>query len=300
MIITNLIISIFEQFRMQPLAIDEFDVKGRQVLFDKLNKFVSKNEVIKFSMLGFPFKSPNHRDKTISELPDMAEKLTIDNFRDFSNMIKAVYPPGIQLNIVSDGLAFNDIMEVPLATVDQYHEITMDMARDIPLNILTMRDFFNNRTSINDMRTIINDSFGITNEELERRILFDPDVNMLYKGMIKFMNLDLAIRDYSSNSQLQKASKKMAREMMFRNESYSKLVQTEMSDHIRLSMHPSINNGTKFSFQLIRSPHAWTSAWHCAILIDKDNQVRTIHKKDAVAAGFELVNNNNQFYFQEL
>ena len=299
MTITNLIISIFEQFRMTPLAIDEFEVKGKQVLFDKINTFVTKNQVIKFSMLGFPFKSPNHRDKTISELPDLAEQLTIDNFKAFANMIKAVYPPGIQLNIVSDGLAFNDIMDVPVVTVDQYHEITMDMAKDVPLNILTMRDFFDKNKSLDSMRDTINNSFGITNEELERRILFDPDVNMLYKGMIKFMNLDLAIRYYSSNSQLQKASKKMARDMMFRNESYSKLVQTEMSDHIRLSMHPSINNGTKFSFQLIRSPKVWTSAWHCAILITKDNEVATIHKKDAIASGFELVNNNNQFYFQE-
>lgn len=171
------------------------------------------------------------------------------------------------------------------------------MASGVPLDIITMREFFSKKSTLNTMREKLMSNFGISNEELEQRILFDTDTNMLYKGMIKFMNLDLAIRDYSSKSQLQKESKKMAREMMFRNEAYSKMVQTEMSDHIRLSMHPSVNNGTKFSFQLIRSEHVWTSAWHCAVVMREDGLPETIHRKDAEARGLELVSVNNQPYF---
>lgn len=292
----NILIA-FEEFRMTPLASDQYEAKGKSILEAKISTFLSSNEPIKFTMLGFPFKSPNHRDKTIGNRPDMAEQATIDNFAVFTKKIQEVYAPGVQLNIVSDGLAFSDVMQVETKVVDEYHEIVMDMAKDLPLNILTMRDFYKADSTLGTMRDKLISHHGITNEELQRRILFDPDVNMLYQGMIKFMNLDLAIRDYSSNSQLQKAAKVTAREMMFRNEAYSKLVHSEMSDHIRLSMHPSINNGTKYSFQLIRSPHVWTSAWHCALLITKDGQYATIHKKDAVARGYELINN---FYYQEI
>lgn len=289
------ILDVFSTFRMQPLATDEYEAKGKQVLREKLTVFIEQNTEIKFSMLGFPFKSPNHRDKTIGNKPDMAEQATMENFANFSKRIQEVYNPGIKLNIVSDGLAFSDVMEVETKVVDEYRDLTLGMAEGIPLNILTLRDFYSTN-SLNTMREKMISQFGITNEELERRILFDPDVNMLYKGMIRFMNLDLAIKDYSSNTQLQKAAKIMAREMMFRNEAFSKLVQTEMSDHIRLSMHPSVNNGTKFSFQLINSELAWTSAWHCALLITKDGKYATIHKKDAEAQGFELINN---YYYQE-
>ena len=160
-----------------------------------------------------------------------------------------------------------------------------------------MKDFYDKKIAVDSMRTKLIDQFGITTEELEQRILFDQDVNMLYKGMIRFMNLDIAIRDFNSKTQLQKAAKIMARTMMFRNEAYSKLVQSEFSDHIRLSMHPSINNGTKFSFQLIRSEHAWTSAWHCALMIREDGQFETIHRKDAELRGLELVSVNNQPYY---
>lgn len=294
-----LIIQVFQGFRMNPLQIDEFETKGKQVMIDKLLPFINANKPIKFSIMGFPMKSPNDRDKTIGHLPDLAEQETLKNFDAFNIAIKQVYPPGIQVSIISDGFAFNDVMEVQDKIVEQYQEISMDMSKDMSINWFNLKDFYSKNISLETMRNKLIAQHGITEQVLEQRILFDTDVNMLYKGMIRFMNLDIAIRDYSSKSQLQKAAKIMARTMMFRNEAYSKLVQAEFSDHIRLSMHPSINNGTKFSFQLIRSEHAWTSAWHCALMIREDGQFETIHKKDAEARGLELVSVNNQpFYYR--
>lgn len=291
------IIGVFSGFRMNPLANDEFDTKGKKVLEEKLLTFVVQNKPIKFSIMGFPMKSPNNRDKVIGNMPDLAEEMTLKNFEDFNQAVKVVYPPGISVSIISDGFAFNDVMEVTDRVVEQYQEISMDMPKDMSINWFNLKDFYDKKIAVDSMRTKLIDQFGITTEELEQRILFDQDVNMLYKGMIRFMNLDIAIRDFNSKTQLQKAAKIMARTMMFRNEAYSKLVQSEFSDHIRLSMHPSINNGTKFSFQLIRSEHAWTSAWHCALMIREDGQFETIHRKDAELRGLELVSVNNQPYY---
>ena len=294
------IIGVFSNFRMNPLVNDEFDTKGKQVLEEKLLTFVVQNKPIKFSIMGFPMKSPNDRDKVIGNMTDLAEEITLKNFEVFNQAVKVVYPPGISVSIISDGFAFNDVMQVTDRVVEQYQEISMDMSKDMSINWFNLKDFYDKKITVDSMRTKLIDQFGSTTEELEHRILFDQDVNMLYIGMIRFMNLDIAIRDFNSKTQLQKAAKIMARTMMFRNEAYSKLVQSEFSDHIRLSMHPSINNGTKFSFQLIRSEHAWTSAWHCALMIREDGQFETIHRKDAELRGLELIYNNNQpYYYQQ-
>jgi pyoverdine/dityrosine biosynthesis protein Dit1 len=140
--------------------------------------------------------------------------------------------------------------------------------------------------------------FGISPEELRGRILFDPNVNYLYRGISIFMIEELATQSFPSNNQRQKKAKALATEMMYRNEAYSKLIQTNFSDHIRLSMHPSINDGVKYSFQLI--PGARFSPWHSCAVQFKSAQPTTMHRKDAEAAGYELVTVNNQpYYFQE-
>lgn len=292
------VLSVFESFRMAPTAIDEYDSVGREKLKGRISHFISPGQPIKFSLLGFPMKSPNNRDKVIGVMPDLAEEVTINNFADFNAGVSAVYSPGIHLSVISDGLIFNDLMEVPDAIVDQYKEVNQDLSAGMPVQWYDMRDFYGRDVSDGAIRTKVVEQFGITPEELERRILMDPDVNFLYRGMIRFMNLDMAIRDYASNTQLQKEAKKLAKAMMFRNEAYSKLISSEFSDHIRLSMHPSVNNGTKYSFQLIRSPKAFTSAWHCALAL-VDGIYETIHRKDAVAAGYELISQDGRpYYFQ--
>ncbi len=297
---TQLIVDTFQQFRMAPLPIDEYEQKGKLVLIDKIASFVDQSKPIDFVMLGFPMKSPNDRDKVLGKLPDKAEEVTFDNFSLFGEKIKSIYQPGINLNVVSDGYIFSDIMEVSDNTVAEYEERSMDMAKGSPVVWHDINSFYSNG-SIETKRQKTIEQFGITPDELERRILMDPDVNHLYRGMIKFLTLDLAIKNFPSNEQLHKAAKRLAREMMFRNEAYSKLVQSEFSSNIRLSMHPSINNGTKYSFQLIPSKLAWTSPWHCALLITKDNEYATIHKKDALKNNFELVYKNSQpYYFQEI
>lgn len=293
------ILAVFESFRMAPTAVDEYEAKGKQVLRERITPFVLSNQPIKFSMMGFPMKSPNNRDKVIGTLPDFAEQVTINTFKTFNQQVQAVYPPGILLAVVSDGYVFNDVMEVSDQTVQAYQEAAEDMvAGDKSIKWYNIMDFYDGGGSLATAREKLIKHFGITLTELERRILMDTDTNYLYRGMIRFMNLDLAIKDFTSNTQLQKASKIQAKEMMFRNEAYSKLVQTQFSDHIRLSMHQSVNNGTKYAFQLIKGTpdKIFTSAWHCALAI-VDGEFETIHKRDAVARGLELVNNHGIPYY---
>lgn len=290
------LLSIFENFRMPATEIDQYNIFGRGLLSQKMKTFVDAGKPIEFVLLGFPMKSPNDRDKVLGKLPDLAEEASFTNLAKFNDLIKSEYAPGVNINVVSDGFVFSDIMKVTDNVVIEYEEATIDLAKQAPVKWFDLRDFYGN--DIAEARTKVVSQFGISDVELERRIMFDPDVNALHRGMIKFLSLDLTINEYPSKNQLQKDARKVAREMMFRNEAYSSLIKKEFTDQIRLSIHPSQNNGAKYSFQLIPGTKIWTSPWHCALAVDEaTGEYETIHKKDALGLGYQITEAHGRPYF---
>jgi pyoverdine/dityrosine biosynthesis protein Dit1 len=289
------IVSIFDKYRMMPTQIDEFASKGVEVFTNKINQFVNQKKQIEFVMLGFPFKSTNIRDKVSGVKPDLGEKLSIDTFKQFTSEIANVYQHGAVVRVMSDGLIFNDLLEVEDNTVHQYKDISMDLAKGVSFDIMDLNDFYT-KGQLNSKREHLMNEFGITDVQLEERILTDPDVNYLYRGMIRFMREELAMKSFVSSNQHQVAAKRLARNMMFRNEAYSNLVKHLYKDSIRLSMHQSLNNGSKFSIDMIKG--ATHSAWHSVVCCDTNtDSITTMHKKDAIANGFiESITNELVYY----
>lgn len=286
---TRKILNVFEAFRMAPTPLDEYAQVGKEILAKKIDQFVTNKRQIDFVMLGYPMKSSNDRDKVIGKLPDLAEEVSMTNFANFNTQVKQIYDPGVRVNIVSDGFVFNDLLEITDKTVQEYQEVSTDMGKVAPMTWHNIQDFYPKIGSLASMREKLMGDFGVTDQELERRILMDQDVNFLYRGMIRFMSEELAIKSWPSGNQLQKAAKILTRNMMARNEAYSNLVKDQFSSYIRLSMHPSINNGAKYSFKMIPGEKAFRSPWHCALYIDQEGQYNTIHKKEAEAQGLHLV-----------
>lgn len=295
--VTANILDIFSGYRMAPTAIDQYEAKGKQILADRIDGFVNKNETIQFAMLGFPFKSTNTRDKVLGDLPDLGEELTVKNFQTFNQTIKRIYGPGVKIRIVSDGYVFNDLLGVKDDVVHRYTADSSYMDNDGTMDMVDLGRFYGNG-NMSSKRERLMQHFGYTWEKMEQEILFNPDVNFLYRGMLKFMSEELAWHDFPSKSQREKAAKKLVREMMLRNEAYNLLVRKELSDHIRLSMHPSVNNGYKYSFKLIPGEHTNHSAWH-SVVVMHNGQAITMHKKDAIAAGYQLVyKDGNPYNFE--
>lgn len=295
------IIEVFQSFKMAPGPDDAFAEKGYAAMVRKMAPHIACNLPVKFSMLGYPFKSMNTRDIALGPLPDLGEQLSLQQFGRFVSAIKDVYPAGAEISIISDGHAFNDVYGTPDREVHEYAERCKDMSKHLPINWYDMFSFYPKSMTAQSIREAIMSEYGIAAEELEKRILYDVNVNHVYRSIMRFMREGLEIKPFSSSTQRQKQAKIMARELMFRNEAYSKLIQTNFSDHVRLSMHQSNNDGTKYSFQLIPSPDARLSPWMSAVLLRKYAGPTTIHRKDAEEAGHELVYQNGQpFYFQEL
>jgi pyoverdine/dityrosine biosynthesis protein Dit1 len=292
--VTTNILETFNRYRMAPTAIDEYESKGKQILSERVDTFVQRNEPIKFAMLGFPFKSTNTRDKVFGPLPDLGEELTVKNFEAFNKEITGIYAPGVKITVASDGYVFNDLFGIEDSTVAGYTQISQSFDSSATLGMVDLNDFYTGGTLANKRERLMR-QFGYTWERMEQEILFNPDVNFLYRGMLKFMSEELAWHDFPSKSQREKSAKKLVREMMLRNEAYNLLVRKEMADHIRLSMHPSVNNGYKYSFKLIPGENTRHSAWHCVIVMH-DGQAITMHKRDAIAAGYDLVSKGGQPY----
>jgi pyoverdine/dityrosine biosynthesis protein Dit1 len=299
-LVVDEILRIFEEFRLPPTVIDQYEVTGREKLADRIMGFLRKNEPIRFSMLGYPFKSKNTRDKVLGVLPDLGEEKSLENFGYLNDRIKQVYEPGVQFSIISDGYIFSDVWGIPDASVLAYNEITKDLAKNYPIKLFDAGDFYQKETSMYNIREKIIGQFGITAEELERRILNDLNVNTLYRGMIIFMTEEFAMMDFPSRNQREKFAKIKAREAMFRNEAYSAMVQENFKDHIRLSMHNSTNDGTKYSIQLIHGKYKY-SPWHSCLVVHADGTLETVHRGEAVSKGYELVNQDGRpYYFQEV
>jgi L-tyrosine isonitrile synthase len=288
------IVETFEQFRMPASAIDQYESGGKVKLASHVCQYVKTGKPIEFAILGYPMKSPNARDKVLGVLPDFGEEASMHNFARFNAAIKQHYAPGMNLTIISDGYAFSDVIGVSDRVVAAYEEATIDMARIAPVQWYNLTDFYSKKSTLATMREKLNQQFGITDQELEQRVLFDPDVNALYRGMIRFMELDLAIHAYDSSNQLHKAAKRTARAMMLRNEAYSHLIATEFPDYIRLSMHAGTNT-KKFSFQLIPGAQAQHSPWHSTV-VNTGAEYITMHKKDAEAAGYHLAYKDGRAY----
>jgi pyoverdine/dityrosine biosynthesis protein Dit1 len=280
------ILNEFEKFRMPATQIDQYETGGKMALAKQICGYVKNNKPIEFVILGYPMKSPNARDKVLGVLPDFGEQVSMQNFSAFNASIKQHYQPGINLTIISDGYVFGDVVSVSDKVVAAYEEATVEMTKIAPVQWYNLTDFYSKKSTLKSLRDKLTQQFGITDAELEHRILFDADVNALYKGMIRFMELDLAIHTYDSGNQLHKAAKRTAREMMLRNEAYSALIATEFADYIRLSMHPSTNT-KKFSYQLIPGQNAHHSPWH-GVVVKNGNEFFTMHKRDAEAAGYRL------------
>lgn len=283
---TEQIVGVFDRFKMPGGAIDQYERGGREALLRQVERFVRANAPVEFSMLGFPMKSPNEEHKVLGKLPDLGERVAFDRLARFVDEVGKVYEPGAKVSVISDGYVFSDLLGINDATVQRYGEACSDMARGTGVDLLDLRCFY---PSIDLGRRKVMDQFGITSVELERRIMLDPNVNELYRGMIYFMTTDLAGQKFQSKSQLQKEAKRLAREMMLRNEAYSAFVRSEFGGHVRLSMHNSTNNGTKYSFALIPGERARHSPWHSALAVDSHGGYETVHKAAALERGYELV-----------
>lgn len=114
------VLRIIEQYGLNYERTGSWD--GFETFFPVVLGQVSRHESIKMLLPGFPFKSPNSRDKVLGKLPDLGEELALKHLNGLCENIKAVYEYGAEVHITSDGLVYNGRSIVMSVVVTQLAE----------------------------------------------------------------------------------------------------------------------------------------------------------------------------------
>lgn len=84
---------------------------GRSSFSPRVQTHVAANRAIPMVLPAFPMKSNNRMDKVLGALPDLGDELGLARLVSLCREIKAVYPPGAIVVIVTDGICYNGRIE---------------------------------------------------------------------------------------------------------------------------------------------------------------------------------------------
>jgi pyoverdine/dityrosine biosynthesis protein Dit1 len=99
------ILHIIEKFGLNYERTGSWD--GFDTFLPVVQGQVERGESIKMLLPGFPFKSPNNKTKVLGVLPDLGEELALKRLDGIASAIDAIYEPGAEIHITSDGLVYN-------------------------------------------------------------------------------------------------------------------------------------------------------------------------------------------------
>lgn len=84
---------------------------GRNKFLSTIDQYVTSGRQVKMCLPAFPFKSANRVEKVLGTLPDKAEELALERLNIMCERIQAVYKPGAQVTVISDGITYNGKLE---------------------------------------------------------------------------------------------------------------------------------------------------------------------------------------------
>ena len=101
------ITKLFDKNLRMSVENDEWDSVGRAYFHKRVRNYTRRMKRVEFCLPAFPCKSSNLQ-KTAGHDPDLAEAIALWTLQSFAAEVKAVYPPGARVWVVSDGHVFAD------------------------------------------------------------------------------------------------------------------------------------------------------------------------------------------------
>jgi pyoverdine/dityrosine biosynthesis protein Dit1 len=259
-------------------------IKGVNKCIQQLSTFVAKQEPVRLLLVGFPFKLPNHEKKTLGDLPDMAERRSLEYLQKALDSIRGVYAPGAHLTIFCDGVAFAEFFGVSQRNVAAYENALQRLATDLPdIKLYTstdwMRDHKLNR--INEINMIL-DSYPPSNQEIQ------TCVQPVFAVARKRFALEL---DYAAGRKILEQQTLdfvvfgiLAREARMRNYITQ---QFPANQFLRLTVHFSSDISKKFGIKV--SPSSDITPYHGVLVEEEDGAWSIQFKKDIDTRNYALV-----------
>ncbi|MFF1905580.1 L-tyrosine/L-tryptophan isonitrile synthase family protein [Kitasatospora sp. NPDC058218] len=252
---------------------------------EQLADFVAAGDPIVFTLPGFPCKSPNPA-KVLSHLPDEGERLSLTFLDRLCEEIGALYEPGAQILICSDGHIFGDLIHVPDEHIDQYSDALSAMIEREGLSHLATFDL---RAVLGDLpfdekRARVHARYAPGQEELREQVLTDEETLRLYRGITRFLTEDTA-GFTGTRSALQRDCRRRAYGVIQRSRAWGALIAEQHPRSVRLSIHPQRVGAPKFGIRLLEAADAWMTPWHSAVLHRPDGRWELLRSEEAGRIG---------------
>ncbi|KAL8660011.1 MAG: hypothetical protein Q9202_006837 [Teloschistes flavicans] len=282
----------------------------------QVERSVVRGEPVLMSLPAFPFKSPNKKTKVLGTLPDKGEEVALSHLEGLCLAIRDVYEPGANVFIVSDGLMYSDILGIPDLEVWRYGQALRKMARSCGcdhVQFLRLRNLLGAEGPVEPIteEEYLRDAPKFRNDLLARylpedfnvdaHIAKDADTTLTYRGYIKFLETDLAtMGEERTKSQMKNHFEATAKKMIVRGKAFATAIARSLSNHIRLSIHPSTEQ-SKLSMSIIPQTGRSVTPWHGALIRAVDGSITMSHAASVSALTHELIfdKQGRPSYFRE-
>lgn len=248
-----------------------------------IDYFVHNQKPIQMLLVGFPFKSSNQEKKVLGHLPDMAERKALEYLQAVLDRIEAVYKPGAQVLIFTDGIPFAEFFGIPFEDVVAYEKGLKALVADLPdIHIFSSEDVMKAHgfTSAQQINMMI-DQYAPSDEE------FKTEHPTLPTTALKRFALEL---DHEKGRQILEkhslediATRLLAREMRMRNYIAKTFTAPE---YFRLTVHLSADVSKKFGIRL--SPNSDITPYHGVLVEENDGSWSIRLKKDVDVTNYSL------------
>ena len=265
-----------------------FDYKSLQ---EKITKLVGLKKPLKFLLVGFPFKSANIEKKVLGQVPDMAERRSLEYLYGCIKALKAAYPHGVELVIFCDGIPFCEYLGISAETVKLYEQGLQKLVQDMPGITLITSDSLQEQLKLSSAQGICDviDRYAPSDEEFHKQLETDSALQDGYKTLLGRLEIEFDsikgrefLAKYGPLSKLTKAL--MAREMRMRRFIEARF---DAEDFIRLTVHYSKDLGKKFGIKL--SPNSFVTPYHGVLVEEGDGNWFILFRKDIDPQIFEEV-----------
>ena len=259
----------------------------------KILDAIERGQPVRMVLPAFPAKSPS-RDKTLSHLPDHGEELALRNLDDLCNRISHIYAPGARIVICSDGRVFADVVRIPDTHVTEYNTTLRSNAEDWSLRNIEFFDLDDVYTGMKDYAVLREDLmvlYGEALKPLQERCKSQIDAAEMYRGITRFLLEDFCGLDefaHLSRNAIQNIARSNAYRVIQRSNAWGRLLADQLSDAVRLSIHPQFRLSEKIGINLIAQADGWATPWHSVVLKAGD-AVRLMPRKEAERLNAALI-----------
>ncbi|WEW55703.1 hypothetical protein PRK78_001136 [Emydomyces testavorans] len=317
--IGNIVMSILERYRQPSRTQVQQPLPVRDKFLLLIQDHVEREQPISMVLPAFPFKSPNRTFKVLGHLPDKGEEIALMHLNSLCKEIRKVYSKGARVDIVSDGLMYNDILGISDKEVWTYGQALRELAVKKGCNHI---HFVRLVELLGDVDTgeplteeqYLRDAPWFRSQLYQRNIpedfspsrhiLSDHDTTLTYRGYIKFLEKDIDDKRFEdstmSKRQIKKHREEVAKKMIARGRAFAIAIAKRFEKSIRLSIHPSLD-ATKLSISLIPQEGGTAmTPWHSSLVRSVDGAVQLSHVGAVSRQTHELIYENGRpSYYRE-